>query len=278
MAQVTATGNGYILYVNATASSVPASNYSTVSYSMQLRADTSPSGFDGYSPDTSLTYITINGVKYYCTAGQRTVNRGSTVTFFSGSVNIAHNTTTGVGSWSFSGRLEMQNPYPGTSFMPPVMTTGTGTVAGTDFNGPSAPAAPTCSVAGQAVTVVSGAATANTLAITKYEYRWSTDDATWTTVSPLNTTTATSTTSSPTFTATPGLTYYFQTRAISTVTYAWGTGEWSTSTSLFVPAGGKRYNGTAFVATATAKRYNGTSFVSLGTAKKWNGTAWVSLS
>jgi hypothetical protein len=279
MAQVTTTGNGYILYVNATVtSSTPASNFSTVAYSMELRADSSPSGFSGYSPNTTNTYIVLNGVTYNCTAGQRTVNRGSTVTFFTGSVDIAHNATTGVGSWSFSGRLLMQNPYPGLSFMPPDMSTGTGTVTATTFSGPSSPAAPTCTASGKDVTIVSAAATANTLPITKYEYRWSTDDATWTAVSPLNTSTPTSTTSVPVFAATGGLTHYFQTRAVSTATYAWGTGAYSASTSLFVSAGGRRWTGSVWTPTATAKRWTGSAWADLTIAKRWNGSAWVDLS
>lgn len=279
MAQVTTTGNGYILYVNATVtSSTPASNFSTVAYSMELRADTSPSGFSGYSPDTSNTYIVLNGVTYNCTAGQRTVNRGSTVTFFSGSVNIAHNATTGVGSWSFSGRLLMQNPFPGLSFMPPDMQTASETVTATAFSGPSAPAAPTCTASGKDVTIVSAVPAAGTLPITKYEYRWSTDDATWTAVSPLNTSTPTSTTSVPVFAATGGLTHYFQTRAVSTATYAWGTGAYSASTSLFVSAGGRRWTGSVWTPTATAKRWTGSAWTDLVTAKRWNGSAWVDLS
>jgi hypothetical protein len=279
MAQVTTTGNGYILYINANVTSqTPASNFSTVTYSMELRADSSPSGFSGFSPDTSNTYIVLNGVTYNCTPGQRTVNRGQTVTFFSGSVNISHNATTGVGSWSFSGRLLMQNPFPGLSFMPPDMQTGTGTVTATQFSGPSTPAAPTCTASGKNVTIVSGAASANTLAITKYDYRWSTDNVNFTTVSPLNTSTPTSTTSVPVFAATGGLTHYFQTRAVSTTAYAWGTGGWSASTSIFVSSGGRRWDGSTWTPTAIAKRWDGSSWTDLTIAKRWDGSSWADLS
>jgi hypothetical protein len=116
------------------------------------------------------------------------------------------------------------------------------------------------------------------LPITKYEYRWSTDDATWTAVSPLNTSTPTSTTSVPVFAATGGLTHYFQTRAVSTATYAWGTGAYSASTSLFVSAGGRRWTGSVWTPTATAKRWTGSAWTNLTIAKRWNGSAWVDLS
>lgn len=280
MTQVTATGNGYILYVNVSESSYDAStNSSVLSYSMQLRADSSPSGFAGFSPNTSSTYIVINGVgTFYCTAGQRTVNRGSTVTFFSGITTVSHDTNTGAGSWTFYGRLLMQNPYPGLSYMPPDMTTNTDTVTATTFYGPSQPSAPSCSYSGKNVTIVSGAPSANSLPITRYDYRWSTDNATWTNVSPLNTGAPTSTTSSPVFAATGGQTYYFQTRAVSTSSYGWGTGAWSASTSLFVPAGGKRWNGSTWISTNTVMRWNGASWVQVVTAKRWTGSAWADLS
>jgi hypothetical protein len=278
MAQVTTTGNGYILYVDASVTSqTPASNFSTVTYAMYLRADSSPSGFVQFSPDTANTYIVLNGVTYFCTPGQRTVNRGETVLFFSGSVNIAHNSSTGIGAWSFSGRLLMQNPFPGLSFMPPDMQTGTETLTATRFNSPSTPAAPTCTASGKNVTIVSGVASPNTLAITKYDYRWSTDNVNFTTVSPLNTTTPTSRTSVPVFAATGGLTHYFQTRAVSTTAYGWGTGGWSASTSIFVSSGGRRWDGSTWTPTAIAKRWTGSAWADLTIAKRWNGSAWVDL-
>jgi hypothetical protein len=128
------------------------------------------------------------------------------------------------------------------------------------------------------VTIVSGVASANTLAITKYDYRWSFDNSTWTTVSPLNTSTPTSRTSVPVFAGTGGRTHFFQTRAVSTTAYAWGTGGWSSSTSLFVSSGGRRWTGSAWTPTATAKRWTGSAWTDLTIAKRWSGSSWVDLS
>jgi hypothetical protein len=361
MAQVTTTGNGYILYATANVGLVDeANNRSRIDYDLSLRADSSPSGFSGYSPDTSLTYIIVNGTPYYPAAGQRTVNRGSTVAFVAGSVYITH-TAAGVGSWSFSGRLEMQNPYPSISFMPPVMATGTGTVTSTNFvRLPTAPpTAPTLSRTTDGITVTVTSATATSpVTISDYEYRSSTDGSTWGSAVSMGTDRV------ATFTGTSTQIYYFQTRAVSSE----GSGPWSTtatsaglpsaptsitatrtarnvtvtvgasasnggstitgyfvqystdgttwstaqattggsytftnltagltytfrayatnavgnsafvSAALFVPAGGKRYDGTSWASTATAKRYDGTSWVDLTTAKRYDGTAWVDLS
>lgn len=50
------------------------------------------------------------------------------------------------------------------------------------------------------------------------------------------------------------------------------------SSTIFVPAGGKRWDGSGFVSTATAKRWSGSGWVALETAKRWTGAAWVDLS
>jgi hypothetical protein len=52
----------------------------------------------------------------------------------------------------------------------------------------------------------------------------------------------------------------------------------TSTASVFVSGGGKRWNGSAWVATATAKRWNGSAWADLTIAKRWNGTAWVDLS
>lgn len=271
MAQITASGNGYILYATASVGATDeANNRSRVDFDLSLRADSSPSGFSGYSPDTSLTYLTLNGTSYYPAAGQRTVNRGSTVSFLSGSVWITH-TSAGVGSWSFSGRLEMQNPYPSISYMPPVMATGSGTVTSTDYvRLPAAPSSCTASIVGSDIKVDSGTAT-SPVTVSNYYVQYASDAdayATWSSAQVM---------SSRSYTYTSlvrGRTYKFRTYAVSSE----GSGPSTVSSTLFYPAGGKRWDGTAFVATATAKRWDGTAFVQLTTAKRYDGTSWVNLS
>ena len=72
---------------------------------------------------------------------------------------------------------------------------------------------------------------------------------------------------------TPGATYKFRSYAVNEM----GSGAYATTGSTFVPAGGKRWTGTAWQPTATAKRWNGTAWVDLTTAKRWSGSAWVDL-
>jgi hypothetical protein len=301
----------------------------------------------------------------YPAAGQRTVNLGSTVTFLSGTVTVNHSASTGSGSWTFSGRLLMQNPYPGTSFMPPDMTTTTGTIAATDFNGPSAPNQPTLTRSSDGATInITSAVPASpgTMAITKYQFQYSLDGTNWAGFGDLSTT-------SGTFNAVTTQPYYIQTRAVSNQSYAWGTGSWSsstyiagvpvapssislstsgrsvrvtvgasssdggatasyqvaysgnggadsayqsasgtpitttfsnltpnttytfaaratnstgastttTSTSVFIPSGGRIFDGTNWNLTNGSRRWDGTSWINITSAKRFDGTNWVDL-
>jgi hypothetical protein len=271
MAQVTAVGNGYILYATVNVGATDsAGNQSRLDYDLSLRADSSPSGFVSFSPDPGLTYIILNGAYYTPVAGQRTVTRGNTVSFLSGSVWISH-TDAGVGSWSFSGRLEMYETQSDISYMPPVMTTATGTITSTDFvRLPTAPASCTATIVGSNIQVSSGVAT-SPVTISGYWVQSASDAdgyATWSAEQLMTSRSFTYTT------LTRGRNYKFRTYAKSSE----GTGPSTMSTALFYPAGGKRYDGTSYVATATAKRYDGSAFVQLTTAKRYDGTAWVNLS
>lgn len=70
-----------------------------------------------------------------------------------------------------------------------------------------------------------------------------------------------------------GKTYEFRTYATNS------TGSSSyTSASIFVPAGGNRWDGTSFVSTSTAKRWDGSAWVDILTAKRWDGSTWIDLS
>jgi hypothetical protein len=72
-----------------------------------------------------------------------------------------------------------------------------------------------------------------------------------------------------------GLTYKFRMKASNSD----GTSAYTTTTTdTFLPAGGKRFDGSTWNATGTAKRFDGTSWITLATAKRFNGTSWVDLS
>jgi hypothetical protein len=71
-----------------------------------------------------------------------------------------------------------------------------------------------------------------------------------------------------------GKTYKFRVRAVNSD----GAGAWRESGSIFVPAGGKRWTGSAWEPTAVARRWTGSAWTDLSVAKRWNGSAWIDLS
>jgi hypothetical protein len=73
---------------------------------------------------------------------------------------------------------------------------------------------------------------------------------------------------------TPALFYQFRTYANNPA----GSSEARVSSSVFVSAGGRRWNGSSWVASTTSKRWNGSAWVDLTVAKRWSGSAWVDLS
>jgi hypothetical protein len=74
----------------------------------------------------------------------------------------------------------------------------------------------------------------------------------------------------------PGSNYVF--RVYATNASNDGAGAAGNSTSVFIPSGGKRYDGSSYISTQTAKRYDGSSFVTIVTAKRYDGSNWVNLS
>lgn len=120
------------------------------------------------------------------------------------------------------------------------------------------------------VTVTAGASTGNGGAtITGYFAQYSENNgSTWSAATAM-------TGQSVTFTnLTAGVTYLFRVYAQNS------TGQSSTlsSSGFFVPAGGRRWDGSQWSSTATAKRWDGSAWVDLTIAKRWNGTSWQDLS
>jgi len=74
----------------------------------------------------------------------------------------------------------------------------------------------------------------------------------------------------------PGSNYVF--RVYATNGSNDGAGAAGDSASVFIPSGGKRYDGSSYISTQTAKRYDGSSFVTIVTAKRYDGSNWVNLS
>jgi hypothetical protein len=135
---------------------------------------------------------------------------------------------------------------------------------------PTPPAAITTTRQARNVTVnISPSASNGGSAITTYRVQYSTDGgSTWSTAQDMNGLTYTYTN------LTAGLTYLFRSFAVNSV----GSSAFATSAGVFVPAGGRRWDGSGWTSTATAKRWDGTAWVDLSTAKRWDGTAWIDLS
>jgi hypothetical protein len=74
---------------------------------------------------------------------------------------------------------------------------------------------------------------------------------------------------------TPGSNYVF--RVFATNQSNDGAGAYADSTSVFLPSGGKRYDGASYIPTQTAKRYDGSAWQTIVTAKRYDGTSWVNL-
>lgn len=71
-----------------------------------------------------------------------------------------------------------------------------------------------------------------------------------------------------------GIDYYFRVWA----TNAYGSSGYSTTTSgVYMPAGGRIWNGSTFTYNSTAKRYDGTAWVDITVAKRYDGTTWIDL-
>lgn len=189
---------------------------------------------------------------------------GSIEVYDSGNFYVGHNPD-GSGSYSFSGSASMSGW--GSA------STGSGSLTLTNFTRtPLAPASCTVSVSGRNATVTSGVSDATGRpAVTSYQVERTTPNETaWTgTVETMD--------GSRQYVYTGldgGKTYRFRTRAVNSE----GAGAWTESSSTFIPAGGKRWNGSAWAVTTVAKRWNGSAWVDLTIAKRWSGSAWVDLS
>jgi hypothetical protein len=134
---------------------------------------------------------------------------------------------------------------------------------------PLAPASLTVSApSGRSVTVTAGTAPNGGAAITGYFVQFSTNNgSTWSTAQAMT---------NQQFTYTNldgGISYLFRAYAVNEM----GNGTPATSTSVFVPSGGKRWDGTDFVPTNVSRRWDGSSWINLTTTKRWDGAEWVNL-
>lgn len=68
-----------------------------------------------------------------------------------------------------------------------------------------------------------------------------------------------------------GKNYLFRVRSINDVGYSAYV---TLDTPIFVPAGGRRFDGTNYIPTAIARRWTSTGWETITIAKRWTGTGW----
>lgn len=212
-----AMSNGFVAYLSITESSTnSATNTSVVSYSLWINPPGNYTSYNLNSGDQSYS-ITINGSVVASggfTYDFRSPNENVNKTIKTGTVTITHNTN---GSKTVAASATVNTIS---------STVGDASIASfdtvlTDFVFvPSAPTTPTITRDSAKTTLtVTSAVASSAVTVSDYEYRVSTDNATWGSAVSMGTDRV------ATFTGTATQIYYFQTRAISSE----GTGSYSSS-------------------------------------------------
>jgi hypothetical protein len=70
-----------------------------------------------------------------------------------------------------------------------------------------------------------------------------------------------------------GKTYLFRVQAENGI----GASSFTTSSGVFIAAGGKRWDGSVWVSASSVKRWDGSAWTEVLTAKRWDGSAWTDL-
>ena len=231
----------YSIQLNPTVTANAANNSSTVSGNITL-VSTLASQFQGffltyYYRDSAITTNHLvndpgTSTQYSMTGATST---RLTLTANSASRTYTHSTSTGaLASKTFAALVDAPNSA---TYLPQNIT-NSGAISFTTFTGPSTPAAPT--VTRSIPTTINITAqipsSAGSLAIQRYEYRFSIDaGSTWSSAVSMGGT-GTYPSITPTRTAALSATattqYYIQTRALSNYNTTWGIGPWSTSTII----------------------------------------------
>lgn len=244
-----------------------ANNQSNVSWYCYLNSTNgqSYSGYNGMTLDYNVGGSTGNvGVPSAASCAG-----GATPLMASGTITFNHDANGVLGTVYGSATLNGSGGY-----APGSISASSSCGTSDFFRGPSAPSSvvatvnsnKTVTVAISGVTVPGGTPAAGTRT---YYSAYSMDGAAYTGLQS-------SASTSITFTGLlPGHYYTFSGYA----TNSDGTGGTVySSPAVFIPAGGKRYDGTVWVLATSAQKFNGTTMTSITTAKRYDGAAWVNLS
>ena len=247
-------------------------NYTKFQYSVKLNWNNGDS-FYGFSSSASgnIAYSigagTVNipiGVSAPDSAG--TGASSGSVTLASGTLDISHNLTGGIASVTFAASYSNSH---------------VGTLSDDDYVGdlqqysriPATPSSVSGTVnANKTITVNVAAITdpgGNPAITTTYNAQYSVDGGGYTA-------TQSSTGTAFTFSGlTPGKTYTFR---AYTNNDAGQSASFAYSSPVFLPSGGKRFDGSSYISTQTAKRFDGSAWQTIVTAKRYDGSSWVNLS
>ena len=146
---------------------------------------------------------------------------------------------------------------------------GPWSVSGSIAGIPAAPSSLTAVRSARSVTLTGGGSPSNGgSTITGYYVQRSSDGVTWTDTQTINSGTYTY------LNLTSATTWIFRIWCVNSI----GRSAYTNSYGVFVPAGGKRYDGTAFQTTSISRRFDGTAWNDIATAARFDGTNWVYLS
>lgn len=249
--------------VSSSQSTNEGANQSTVNVTMTLYSN-------GWSFDGYTTYYGIRiGDAWYTGEATRTLYSPNNWSV-SASRTYTHDAN------GYRGDVTVEAYFDGTGpYMPDYLSAGGPTQGAINYDRkPAAPTSVTSTLnSDKSITVTSNAVSSPAGTATYYVSYSSNGGSTWSsyTTIPSNARTYTYTLGSLPM----GLNYRFRMYASNSD----GSSAAFTQTSdVFLPAGGKRYDGSSWGATLTAKRYDGSAWQTLTTAKRYDGSSWINLS
>jgi hypothetical protein len=248
---------GQTIGVSSSQSTNAGANQSTVTVTMTLYSNNW--SFDGYT-----TYWGIRiGDAWYSDVWIRTL-------YSPNSASVTISRTYNHDANGYRGDVTCEAYFDGTGpYMPDYLSAGGPTQGAIDYDRrPGSPGFVTPTVNSNKTISVSVGGVSSPAGTATYHVQWSQNGGAW---QGEQTSTGTSFTFSGLL---PGQNYQFRAWA----TNSDGTGGTTYSGVVFLPSGGKRFDGSSFVTTQLARRYTGTGWTDLSIARRYNGANWVDLS
>lgn len=248
---------GQYISVSSWQTTNEAANQSTVYVGMTLYSN--GWSFDGYTTGYGLRI----GDQWSTGTGVRTLYSPNTW-YVEWSRTYTHDAN------GYRGAVDTEAYFDGTGpYMPDYLSAGGGTQGAVDYvRKPGTPPSLTATVNSNKTITVNVGSVSSPAGTPTYYVDYSQNGAAYTGQQS-------STGTSFTFSGlTPGQNYGF--RAFATNSDGTG-GLVYTASTVFLPSGGKRWDGSSWVPVQMFKRWDGSNWVDISMAKRWNGSAWVDL-